>query len=131
MTRISKEVYMENIDKIEEASGGTGELSIKPIIKKNPRIRSYTNMPLEEGGFAFLIRLQNQKFIQTTKYFKINNNNKIYNIVRNNINYDTINYKTLRKNNFSIDYKPINNNTKLLKFLMRKVFMDKKCYMMN
>ena len=34
MTRISKEVYMENIDKIEEASGGTGELSIKPIIKK-------------------------------------------------------------------------------------------------
>ena len=86
MTRISKEVYMENIDKIEEASGGTGELHTTPIIKKssrkNPRIRSYKNMPLEEGGFAFLIRLQNEKFIQTTKYFKINNNDIIYNQVR-------------------------------------------------
>ena len=125
MTRISKEVYMENIDKIEEASGGTGELSIKPIIKKNPRIRSYTNMPLEEGGFAFLIRLQNQKFIQTTKYFKINNNNKIYNIVRNNINYDTINYKTLRKNNFSIDYKPINNNKVIKVFNAKSIYGQK------
>ena len=82
-------------------------------------------MPLEEGGFAFLIRLQNQKFIQTTKYFKINNNNKIYNIVRNNINYDTINYKTLRKNNFSIDYKPINNNKVIKVFNAKSIYGQK------
>lgn len=122
MTRISKKVYMENIYKIQEVSGGTGELSTKPIIKKNLRVRPYKNMPLEEGGFAFLIRLQNEKFIQTTKYFKINNNDIIYNIALNNINYDTINYKTLKRNNFSIDYKQINNNKVIKVFNAKSIY---------
>ena len=75
MTRISKKVYMENIDKIKESSGG-GLYSLTKVISKKKRTGSHVHpnyrKPLEEGMFSILIRVKNKKFIDSTEYYTFN-----------------------------------------------------------
>ena len=66
MSRISKKVYMENIDKIKESSGGDGK----------------RKREVEEGMFSILIRVKDQEFIDSTNYRIFNNDFK-----ESNINY--------------------------------------------
>ena len=76
MTRISKKVYMENIDKIKESSDGGGKKRDREDFQSkytDPHVNPKTPLtPLEEGMFSILIRVKDQKFIDSTKYYTFN-----------------------------------------------------------
>ena len=83
MSRISKKVYMENIDKIKESSGGGGKRKRENLASRvtHPvRSRVRPDTPLEEGMFSTLIRVKDQKFIDSTNYRIFNKDFKKCNI---------------------------------------------------
>ena len=78
MSRISKKVYMENIDKIKESSGGDGKRKRKYGSRVIPS--NTPPNPVEEGMFSTLIRVKDQKFIDSTNYRIFNKDFKGCNI---------------------------------------------------
>jgi len=133
MTRISKKVYMENIDKIKESSDGGGMLPPKKVIgkphRRGSRVHPDSHKPLEEGMFSILIRVKDEEFIDSTKYYTFNKNLKNINI--NNFKNEKLDMKYLHEffnssnsSKFSVDS---NDVIKLFKSKSEK-YVDEMLY---